>query len=602
MKINKSRFFIFWILLTLPLLAYQNCSKVDLASEEVPFRIVSSPLDLKSSICADTRIKPGSHSKFVFIVDLSASNFGNWISETVGGRPYYYWDSSLAFDPQDARFSAIENFLDQCAKQSGNQFALIGFSGKAGVIDSQNKLSCTNARFTSPNQIKQDLKTLKSIRARDEQWYKTWTKPHYFRGRMSDSLLYGATSYSSATSCLEHLILTDLESNQESTNNYNVFFLSDGLPEDDPGTGCNQKAFSLEQKNKCYLENSIDHVTMSRTAVIAKGRRLTIQGIFYGNKKENPHVLNAISVEGGTAGIKFLDGFENNQTALCDFVVSQHAHEYKPDIYSMINLNVSRIKGELTVDSDSDGLSDDLEISLGYDPGNPRSKVPGVLDGICERLGGQEECTKKRNLISCQNTKYDSLGLSDCDYKILGLHSVKPALSGGGLGVDTDGDGLPDYIEIIKGTNPAQPDMLLDPDQDGVLNRDEILNGTDLYFSDKNLVPLDQLNHYELQYNPKPTALCEYGEWQMNLKTIQASPTQEVSGWPESFVTHNKKVYEQTLLFIYRLAPMNTLSSYEYYYHFVKVTPQVKEEPNHPFEAEKPFITPDSFMRILLYE
>lgn len=61
-----------------------------------------------------------------------------------------------------------------------------------------------------------------------------------------------------------------------------------------------------------------------------------------------------------------------------------------------------------------------------------------------------------------------------------GLLQLTIALSG-----DTDGDGIPDDIEIREGLNPANPvDALEDPDHDGLSNRDEIARGTAIRIAD----------------------------------------------------------------------------------------------------------------------
>lgn len=44
---------------------------------------------------------------------------------------------------------------------------------------------------------------------------------------------------------------------------------------------------------------------------------------------------------------------------------------------------------------------------------------------------------------------------------------------------DSDGDGVPDAVEVRLGSNPNQPDADLDSDGDGVTNQQEILQGTD---------------------------------------------------------------------------------------------------------------------------
>jgi len=60
---------------------------------------------------------------------------------------------------------------------------------------------------------------------------------------------------------------------------------------------------------------------------------------------------------------------------------------------------------------------------------------------------------------------------------------------------DSDGDGVLDFIEKLKGTNPNRSDMVEDGiDLDGRINIDEIKAGTDPYYADSNLEIIYSVN------------------------------------------------------------------------------------------------------------
>lgn len=97
------------------------------------------------------------------------------------------------------------------------------------------------------------------------------------------------------------------------------------------------------------------------------------------------------------------------------------------------------------LDSDNDGLSDDIELALGTDPFNSDTDWDGLSDG-------QE--------VKDTNTN--------------------PLLR------DTDGGGAGDADEIFRGFNPHDPtdDALFDYDYDGLTDQEEYELGTDPFFHD----------------------------------------------------------------------------------------------------------------------
>ncbi len=124
------------------------------------------------------------------------------------------------------------------------------------------------------------------------------------------------------------------------------------------------------------------------------------------------------------------------------------------------------------LDSDADGLPDDEEARIGTNPRDPDTDQDGISDFV-EVLTGLDPNTPDfptacANLIAAADQDLDRL--SDCDEAIIGTEATL---------VDTDGDGLPDFLELIAGTDYLNPDAELDYDNDGVPNGEEVRQRTD---------------------------------------------------------------------------------------------------------------------------
>lgn len=555
-------------LLVCTVLSFQNCTNQRLEYVEKSELYMLPQLKFSASICNDIRFFNQNSSKFVFIVDMSASNVGDWFYETVGTSKYYYWDPTKATDPQGSRFEAIRYFLDNCGGQAGSQFSVIGFGNTAGILDSSSSpaLACNNVSFTTPTAAKAQLDYLKARQDQDDDWYLQWSRAQnkYLTTATPNSLILGVTSYSSAIKCAETLLINDLTSATSApADNYFVFFISDGIPQDKNGTGCALSSMTTAEKEACYLASVNNSMTMVRTAAITKAKNLRFTGVYYGLDTAIPKVLDTIAKEGGTSGAVALGSFSGEQTALCSLFVSQSALEYKPESFIAVNLTVSRRGGQIVADSDMDGVDDAAEEAEGTDPQNPRSSgVPGVLDGICHRLGGKVACDEKRTKTTCDPNQFNSMGLSDCDYRMLGLQFQ----NAGSWGVDTDRDGMLDLIEIIKGTNPAVADMVGDPDGDGIVNRDEIVRGSDPFTPDA-FLPEYLLSLYKMNYvQAAKDAVCPMGYWKLEadrLVSVDTQPVQNFNG-PSAFLNHTRN--EHKIVVFYRSVAQNSSSSMNEYY------------------------------------
>lgn len=147
--------------------------------------------------------------------------------------------------------------------------------------------------------------------------------------------------------------------------------------------------------------------------------------------------------------------------------------QMRPKLLMAANLNALAGPDGPQVDSDADGLSDADEERLGTDPTNPDSDGDGISD-LVESLMGLDPLQFDRptacNAIIPPDRDTDLDGLGDCEEALLG---TEPTL------VDTDGDGIPDRLELIQGTDYLNADTHADTDGDGVSNGDELLQHSD---------------------------------------------------------------------------------------------------------------------------
>lgn len=151
----------------------------------------------------------------------------------------------------------------------------------------------------------------------------------------------------------------------------------------------------------------------------------------------------------------------------------------------VVNQSVAPRRAGLLPDSDGDGLADEEEDLDGdgvvdegeSDPLLKDSDGDGISDLIEARVGLSVQdvdepvvCEDLRFYEGLANADRDLDGLTECEERLMG---TDPSLT------DTDGDNLPDGLELKRGTDHLNPDSAEDFDEDGVSNGDEMREGTD---------------------------------------------------------------------------------------------------------------------------
>lgn len=558
---------------------FQNCSQVRLAPAPEVLNLASSDASLTATVCPLAEPLPPQNTKFVFVIDMSLSNIGGKNSTTGN------FSAALGSDRDGDRFKLVKDFMTSCAGASANQYAVVAFSNGAGRVTSVNgKLSFVcDGTFSNSAQAVSDVDQLISLQNQDKTFWQRYDGQPYYGGYEG---IMGNTSYSQALNCVRNIVVNDLSDPVESgsAQSYEVIFLSDGQPKDATAgdvrfetlydVGCESKGFPAgsSRLTDCYINGIVEPVSYTMQAALGYNKNMRYHAIYYQPPGSTTPTVQAliekfmgeIARTGGTNEATILgllkDELNNGRNPLCEITQIQSALEFRPEVLTLVNLSVKRVNGVLEADSDMDGLSDNEEIELGSNPANARSQVPGVLDGICIRVGGFNACQTMRNAITCSTTA-NKFGVADCDLKILKIDKL---YSHPDQGVDSDKDGMPDIIEILRGTDPGLRDMSADPDGDGRTNKQEILENTDPMKFDKLLYSAERPEYSVKYVNKQQAQVCSYGAWQLHATTLPGLDTVFFNaGQP---VTWSHAAGENVYMVFYRQDSLNSASENVQFY------------------------------------
>jgi len=156
--------------------------------------------------------------------------------------------------------------------------------------------------------------------------------------------------------------------------------------------------------------------------------------------------------------------------------------QVKNDVVQTYASNQSAIETGIASesDTDSDGLTDEQERSLGTCVGiGPNCSNPADSDGdgyrdfleVLYKSSGFDPLDPNKPAARCENPGVDSDGdgLMDCEETFIKTDPLNP---------DTDGDLISDWLEVENGMNPLDPtDAYGDINRDGILNLNEIKIG-----------------------------------------------------------------------------------------------------------------------------
>jgi hypothetical protein len=481
---------------------YMNCGDAHLIKARQNLSIVS-PSTISGKFCAQNNGPSDAPKKIIFIVDMSFSN----IADCSMGSP----DTTKGTDKPGDRLKKIQEFINSPACDKGNnEYSIIPFS-RVIVRDTYPNVTPTPQDPDANQVCKRFVPRNKMVTPQGV------VDPQGLLGTLQDlntSTLTGVqngsigcgtgglppgemqtTNYSRALDCMDELIREDtgkvaLENPEKlKDQQYFAYFISDGAP-----TQADTATPEPTSEAPRYANRVKDTVTVAKQMTGG----MLLQSVYYGpdgTEFDNAdQFLGKMTIAGGTKNTKKVSAISG--VNLCDFAAAPDRYVFKQTNFTVVNLTAKMVEGNLFPDSDADGLIDSRETASGRK--NRRDNKYNLLDSVCEL----KNCTNPMVDLSgmaCNPTDPTKIqidpimGISKCDIEAMGLGTrytndddglCNPgACPAGGMG-----DGIPDIIEILKGSLSGTYDSSKQ-DGGGLTIYDKIQKGRQPYYDETTLRP-----------------------------------------------------------------------------------------------------------------
>lgn len=482
--VRFSKQHLFLGLATAGLVVGHGCSNVHL----VPNQVASYSSTLAQvNFCTTAADQIKSRLKFIFIVDRSGSNQQRYdVNNGYAPLP--------GTDPTGTRrFDALLRFVQSFQTDPDIYWSMVNFS--THVLSGANYQNFTNNKTAFYNFVLNQKVNTASIDG-------------------------GDTSYMDALNYAQSMISADIAAAAAAkpiiSSNYVIFFVSDGAP----------WVLGTLQPSANII-NVVDAIAAYQTTM-----PLLVDGVqfntgYYATAPLDPGADVLLQGMAAAGSGNYLDFTSGEEIDFSRFTVPQRISKFSMKEFWVVNQNTVWEDNLLKIDSDGDGLSNQLEAQLGSNPNMRDSDENGVNDAVEYRSTGKpcnnSACTKvgSNPFTNCASlqlpvgspTLYDDTDgdeLNDCEEKLLGS-SLQD--------FDSNQDYVPDGMAFRMGINmTGSSNLNLDPDFDGLTNYMELKYNTPLFVNNIDVPGLKMLQLNSTRISSDPTQDC----YRMTINNIMA--------------------------------------------------------------------------------